>query len=528
MGHQLRSIEEAIGLWRRTPAGWDGLSSTGAHRFLGKLQAVTTEVGPRARKDEVRTGRELALRSAALYRSGMKSSGLERISAGARDLLTNLMKRDEGAISWALSEVIAWDSSMNRKLSSGAPWRPSTKERRIMLGLVSDLKTPKLRGALLAIGQRKTDPLRSEALSRLGRWAADFGPDEVVDLFLVKLLGRASDYRDGPHPMNVILERIDSTESPLGERAQAALRERIAHLLIAPDWRQSAIGLRLSRGLTKANQIPMLLDGLNVWNQRHLSERPFTSMVRVRGDITRELQDLSGMKHGPEPGPWINWWVEVQQGKRPMPGTPEFEAEQAKRNAEPLSTAGFFGLKPTTDRVTFIIDHSGSMEHSWGTTERSRYSQAIDQMLRFLQGAAPGTKFNVILFDDSPLRSSLGLVDATPKNLERARKSLMGREPDGGTYLRPAVELALGLGPDGLPSRRITEASEGDDVPADTIVILCDGATQEGSGWVAPMLKRVLPLYPVVFHTVHLGPTDDGTLSALAKGSGGDFLRVTH
>lgn len=530
--HRLRSLESSINLWTRVPSDWNGLRRPGVDRFMESLEVVCSTDDARVSEVAMIEGRELALRAAALFRRGMESNGIQDISARSRQLVKAALSSDESAVSWALTEIVAWDSSRNASRRAGSAWRPSTNERRIMLSLLVAQKVEKLRGALLAIARRDSDPLRGAALGQLARWATDFEPDEVVDLFLVKMLGRSSNYRGGPQPLNVILERIKSSDAPLGERAQDALRARIGQLLISPDWRKVAIGLRLSGGLSPSNQIPLLLDGLNVWNQRSLSKRPFTSMVRVRGDLSRELQGISDLKHGPEPGPWIDWWVEVRQGKRPMPGTPEFAEARAARAAEPQSTAGFFGLKPTTDRVTFIIDHSGSMNNTWGTTDRTRYEEAVDQMLRFLQGTVTGTHFNVILFDDSPVRSSLGLVEATPRNLERARKSLLDRGPAGATYLRPAVELALGIGSDGLPSSRGGDERDGEpdekNSPADTIVILCDGATQEGPAWVVPFLDRVLPLYPVVFHTVHLGPTGDGTLATLAEVSGGEFLRVSH
>ncbi|MEM8710850.1 MAG: VWA domain-containing protein, partial [Planctomycetota bacterium] len=534
-----------------------------AERFLEDLRGLyparsagdhAQPAGATVKGHSLGAARELSLRASAIFRKGMESRELGRVSAQARMLLLEDVKASGEAVNWAIAEVVAWDSSTNADRRPDQSWRPSTRERRVMISILVEAKAAQIRGALLAITRRKNDPLRSTALRLLARWASEFEPDEAVDLFLVNLLGRTSQYRDGPHPMTVLLERIQSVEQPLGPRAQAALQERIAQLLIASDWRKAAIGLRLSAGLSVANQIPMLLDGLNVWHQRSLAKRTYTSLVRIRGDLTRALQRLSGLKHGPEPRPWISWWVSVQQGKSPMPGTPEFDAQRAKKEATPRSTAGFFGLKPTSDRVTFIIDHSGSMDVGWGTTERTRYEEAIEQMLRFLQGAPAGTMFNVILFDDVPLRSSLGLVEATPGNLERARRSLLARSPGGGTHLRPAVELALGIGPDGLPAERLTEpetlpnpqkprrglgpragaggpksgrASDGDgDVFADTIVVLCDGETQGGIRWVEPLLTRVLPLYPVVFHTVHLGPNSDGVLRKLSEISGGDFLRV--
>ena len=530
--HRLKLLEDSISLWERVPAGWRGLSRATANRFIENLRVAMTPLGapdtastPDSERN-LRSARELGLRAASVFRYGMESEELETVSLKAQGLLASDLASEPEAVTWALSEVLAWDSSHKVVRGADSHWRPSTKERRIMLSLLVKQRVRKMRGALLAIARREHDPLRSEALTRLARWAADFGPDEVVDVFLVKLLGKAANFRDGPHPVNVVLERIDSTEHPLQQRAQEALRSRVAQLIISADWRQCAIALRLSRGMNLANQIPILLDGLTVWGKRSQSDREYMSLVRVRGDLTRELQRVSGMKHGPEPGPWIDWWVEVRQGKRPMPGTPEFVAAAIERSKEPVSTAGFFGLKPMTDRVTFIIDHSGSMKHNWGTTSRSRYEEAIEQMLRFLQGAEPGTKFNVILFDDTPLLSSFQLVEATPLNLERARKSLLDKTPAGATLLRPAVHLAMGITAEGRPAP--SSQSSAENAPADTIVVLCDGATAEGPAWVAPFLKRTLALHPVIFHTVHLGPTDDGTLRRLAELSGGDFLRVSN
>lgn len=522
--HRLKVLEEGITRWERMPAGWRGPSTASASRFIESLrealsQTAVSDSAPATSERSFRSARGLALRAASVYRRGMQSRELQSVSAKAKNLLKSDMVLRPNSVGWALNDVLAWDSSRKASLGSEADWRPSTKQRGIVLELLFEKRVRKLRGALLAIARREQDPLRGEALTRLARWSADFGPDDVVDVFLVKLLGQSSEFRNGSHPVSILLERIESSESPLGPRAQEALRVRIAQLVIAADWRQAAIGIKFARGMSFDNQIPILLDGLNVWNQRLRSEREYQGLVRVRGDITRELQRVSGMKHGPEPGPWITWWIDVRQGKRPMPGSPEFTAAAVERAKEPVSTAGFFGLKPTSDRVTFIIDHSGSMDHNWGTTDRSRFEEAVDQMLRFLQGAEEGTKFNVILFDDVVLRSSLGLVSATPRNLERARKALLATTPEGTTLLRPAIELAMGIGSDGLPSSD-TETL------ADTIVVLCDGETVEGSAWVQPFLERTLPLYPVIFHTVHVGPRDDGALNELARLSGGDFLRV--
>ena len=161
---------------------------------------------------------------------------------------------------WALSEIVGWDSSHKSYRGPGSAWKPSTDERRIALSLLIDHRVRKLRGALMAIARRANDPLRVEALTHLAHWAADFGVDEVVDVFLVRMLGKAAEFRSGPHPINVVLERIASSEHPFGGRAQEVLRGRIAQLVISADWRKCATGIRLSRGMSLETQVPVLLD----------------------------------------------------------------------------------------------------------------------------------------------------------------------------------------------------------------------------------------------------------------------------
>lgn len=84
--------------------------------------------------------------------------------------------------------------------------------------------------------------------------------------------------------------------------------------------------------------------------------------------------------------------------------------------------------------------------------------------------------------------------------------------------LQSAVMRALKIGPDGLPDLAVLEA--------DTVIVLCDGETAEGPGWVEPFLEIANQRARVIFHCVKIGAGGDGTLEKLAKGTGGDFVRV--
>ena len=376
--------------------------------------------------------------------------------------------------------------------------------RRAAIGWIQDERSPTLVSALLTVARDSDDPLRPDVLDLLVRWE-----DEAVDLFLVRLVGRPFDRRDERHPYTLLLSRVRDGETPLGERATVQLAERLRVMLLSQDWRSAARAVALAGRLDSDLGVPLLLDALHVWDRRKAEGH---GSRRILYEVSDELSRISGRTGmGRDPRAWGAWWVAVQQGRS------ELHASGESRG-EPRSSAAFFGLHPRSDQVTFIIDRSGSMSTEWGTTGHDRYTEAVEQMTRFLQASGPATRFNVILFSDSVERSSVELVPATAKNLSRARHSLLARGPNGGTSLRPAVNMALGLGPG--------NELDLDQVMADTVVVLCDGQTGHGPGWVAPLIEEIGEATQVVFECVLIGSNGDGTLKALAQQTGGEFLRV--
>jgi Mg-chelatase subunit ChlD len=210
---------------------------------------------------------------------------------------------------------------------------------------------------------------------------------------------------------------------------------------------------------------------------------------------------------------WTRWWNAVREGRVELPRI----AADGKRT---VTSASFFGLSPRTDRVVFVVDRSGSMENGFGTGSRSRYDEAVAQLLRFLEQASSRTHFAVVLFSDKGDRWRVGLSRASEANLERAGSWLRNKRPNGGTQLFAGLRTALQLDRDGTlhPDR----------VEVDTVVVLCDGATAEGKGWVEAWLKRENEEAQLVFHCVQIGTVGNGTLEALAAGTGGDFVGVSR
>jgi hypothetical protein len=98
------------------------------------------------------------------------------------------------------------------------------------------------------------------------------------------------------------------------------------------------------------------------------------------------------------------------------------------------------------------------------------------------------------------------------------REWLKFQKPNGGTRLKDGVDAALCVGKNG-------EVDLGK-LEADTVIVLCDGETSEGAGWVEGFLERVGPPTRVVFHCVQVGSQGDETLGKLARITHGDFVKI--
>jgi hypothetical protein len=302
--------------------------------------------------------------------------------------------------------------------------------------------------------------------------------------------------------------------------AQSRVAERYAKLvrvgLLSKDWRTAVRAAVLQRPLDNELMIPDLIEALSVWKAR--GENGGQSL-RVRNEIRRALKERSGRSFGLDPEDWRTWWALVKSGEVPgfQPQTPGGVPESTE--------ATFFGIRPMTDRVVFVLDRSGSMNTGFGPgtvgrgeTGHRRWDEAVNQMVDFLEGLGPKCKFDVVLFHDIAETWKGALVPATKENVRAAREWLKFQRPNGSTRLRAGVDTAVRVDPDGF-----VDVSK---LEADTVIVLCDGQTDEGAAWVEMFLEHVVPLTRIVFHGVQIGSTGDETLIQLARGSGGDFVKI--
>jgi hypothetical protein len=360
--------------------------------------------------------------------------------------------------------------------------------------------------ALFGCARESEAELKSVAIEALLGWN-----DDAVHMFLIEQMSGAS---AGYGPLGSVAERHFGQVSLLPDsRVRTRLATLVRDRLASVDWREASRAVTLSKALDNSAVVPALIEALSAWMAR--GEAGGQAM-RVEFEIVHALEARSGRTLGLHPDNWRLWWEAVRRGD--VRGQHPYTTG----NVAPLHTT-FFGLHPTSDRITFVIDRSGSMSAPFnaistpgGRAAATRWQEAVNQLIGFVESIGEQSRFNVIVFHDYAEVWRPKLQPATLENRRNAREWLSKR-PNGGTQLRAGVERAMMIGPDGDADLSHLEA--------DTIIVLCDGETAEGSGWVEPFLERVNSHARVMFHGVQIGSRGDGTLEKLAEGSGGQFVR---
>lgn len=446
-----------------------------------------------------RPHRERAARSLLdLYGAGLAASrtpARERSAEGWS--LAQLARAEFEAL--ADPELVRW--AAEEVLVLGATNPPARRAAAAHL-LAESPRTSVLR-ALKVCARAEDDGLRAAAFEALvGR------RDEGVHrLFAQTLWGadaRLSGHILGAAEAHFRKARLGS-DSPVLPVLESYVRERITDTA----WRRASRAASVSAGLPDGQAVPLLILGLEAWNARNAASSP---KKRVQHDLRRELKARSGMDLGLDPTRWSTWWDASSGGQaRPLAAAP------------PRTTSSFFGLRPTSDRLVFVLDRSGSMGGRFASAEAreegwTRYDEALEQMVGYLEALGPGARFNLVLFADGARAWRRGLQPVTPNHLRAARAWAQRQPPEGGTRLRQGVELGMAIEEDGSIDLEALEA--------DTLVVLCDGKTDEGQRWVLPVLRRVNPRARVAIHGVRIGDAGDGTLELLAEATGGDFVAV--
>lgn len=188
--------------------------------------------------------------------------------------------------------------------------------------------------------------------------------------------------------------------------------------------------------------------------------------LRLRWRIVDHLQALSGLKHRLDVRPWRDFLAGLPEGWEPQGGT--------RRDSEaPNSTAAFAGLPILSDRLSFLIDFSGSM---WAEVETgiTRKQQVDGELSRALDALGPEVQFNLIPYASEPHPWGDELAEASPRNVKKAKAWFEKLDERGTGDLWSAVLLAL------------------EDPRVDSLVVLHDGSPTGGIAWNVELFESLL------------------------------------
>lgn len=191
--------------------------------------------------------------------------------------------------------------------------------------------------------------------------------------------------------------------------------------------------------------------------------------LRLRWRAVEHLRRLSGLKHRLDPRPWRRWAEEQKEGWRPAQGAHTSNGALAEE-----ATSSFVGLPVISERVTFLVDFSGS---TWQEREggRTRKDVAAKELRKALESLPETTHFNVIPYTGTPHPWKDELVPATERNVRDALKFFDGCNESGTGNFWDAALLALA------------------DENVDTIMALTDGAPTGGHRWNLELMADLLP-----------------------------------
>lgn len=183
--------------------------------------------------------------------------------------------------------------------------------------------------------------------------------------------------------------------------------------------------------------------------------------------IVAHLRSASGLSHGPSAERWRRWVEGLE---------PDWRSETGAVSESDRDTGGgtttFYGLRLVSDRVVFLVDMSGSM---WDERGGARRKDDVDVELETaLRGLPPTARFDIVPYATTPAPWKGELVDASPRNVERAIAAFRG------SGLRGQGDLWSAL----IPVLR--------DPEVDTVVMLTDGAPSGGMRWNIDLMRTLL------------------------------------
>ncbi|MEM8709878.1 MAG: VWA domain-containing protein, partial [Planctomycetota bacterium] len=290
----------------------------------------------------------------------------------------------------------------------------------------------------------------------------------------------------------------------VGQRRRGSLpaqesRELLYSLLTDDDLAVRLEALRSLNALRSKESIPHLIRLLEV------------ETGRLRGDARSALARLVGRDLGLVPGPWQRLWDREGAALR-LPSEEEalrLLAEAENPRAEG-SRALFYGIRIDSERLTFVVDTSGSMLEK-AYTKETRLQVAQRELTGAIESLANGALFHVIAFAEVPRPLSESPSTASDRTRARMIEAVGRLRAGGGTNVYRALQEAFAV--DGI----------------DTVYLVSDGDPTVGRLVDIEALRREVGRWNstrgLVLHCVAVGQPHE-LLQNLARDHGGTYRIV--
>ncbi len=199
------------------------------------------------------------------------------------------------------------------------------------------------------------------------------------------------------------------------------------------------------------------------------SLRPLIDFVRVEKDLTlraragEALAVLTKQDLGTSSVSWKAWLAEqggpYLRGERPLGGG------KAKRDRV-QKDGYYFGLPLDQPSILFVQDNSQSMQVRLG--QATRIGRSRDELCRALDALGPKQRFNIVLFANRVWQFADHQLEASKKNVTRAKAWVRAEKLEFGTATYNALEQGFVLAGRGSDDRYYEPV-------IDTMFVLSDG-----------------------------------------------------
>lgn len=236
-----------------------------------------------------------------------------------------------------------------------------------------------------------------------------------------------------------------------------------------------------------------------------LFERLDQEQGRLQKDVVAALQDLTALQF-PTTAAWRDWWQKEGPNFRVVEAKDRDGKRDRRRNDAPATTASYWNLPVTSERVVFVVDGSGSMLQPFGTGSGTRLDEAKRQLAAVLTALPGKAKANVVVFSFDAKSFAPTLQTLDDKKKKAATTFAQAIEARGPTNVYSGLQLAFA------------------DPEVDTIYLLTDGQPSSGPVVEPNALLRAVAEWNlgrvVRIHTVAIGGRSR-FLEQLAEQNGG-------